>query len=151
MTGAAHSYQALAIPPQGPMGAPGIGIQGDPGPSGSAGTNLTSDIAISGHKVLARTATGLENASCDNPVHASTVIGVSLNAAAPGDPITVISYGEITEPSWNWTPLLPVFLGLNGLLTQIPPTTSGLFSLIIGFAVSAHVLFVSLGVPMTLI
>ena len=127
------------------MGAPGIGIQGDPGPSGSAGTNLTSDIAISGHKVLVRTPTGLTNASCDNPVHQATVIGVSLNAAAPGDPVTVISYGEITEPTWNWTPLLPVFLGLNGILTQIAPTTPGYFSLIVGFAVSAHVLFVSLG------
>lgn len=130
-----------------------IGIQGRPGRPGLDGIasqqngtiyRAIADTSISGHRAVIRTASGISYASNDNLSHKLATIGVTLNAANVGDMVTVIVYGEITEPSWNWTPNLPVFLGVNGNLVQVAPNQVNSFSLIIGFAISPQILLVSL-------
>lgn len=111
------------------------GTQGPAGRDGAAGdvAVMPASGSISGHRVMAPTGDGrVRYASCDNPADANAVLGISLGAAADGDNVTVQQGGVITEPSWAWVPNLPIFCGLNGLLTQEPPTAG--FAVIVAIA-----------------
>jgi hypothetical protein len=148
-----HVVLAIAPKPQRPVvlaGRQGVkGADGRDGIDGAAlpqsGTFFAAPAAInmSGHRAVIQTNNGLDYASNDNPIHSLELVGVSLNAAIIGGTVNVVVLGNITEPSWNWIPNQPVFLGLNGYLTQAPPSSSGSFSLIIGLATSTTALFVS--------
>lgn len=46
------------------------------------------------------------------------VLGISLTAAADGQPVTVQRFDKMTEPSWFWIPGLPIYCGPLGVLTQ---------------------------------
>ena len=100
---------------------------------------------IQGHRVIANR-NGLADIcdvldinSCKN------AIGVGLNAAAIGESVTIVSFGEISESSWQFTADAPVFLGPNGTLTQTVPQ-AGIF-LQIGIAQSATSIFVDISSP----
>ncbi len=58
-----------------------------------------------------------------------TFAGISLGAAVSGTMVQVMTNGLVVEPSWSWTPLLPVYIGLLGALTQTVPTV-GFFHLV---------------------
>ena len=133
-----------------------MGQQGPSGPAGPAGgatyTYPAGTGAISGHRVV--TLDSGHNAiyaSNDTLAHANKLLGVTLNAALASDPVNVQRLGELTEPSWNWTPDLPVYLGKNGHLTQTPPSAAdSVFSVVVGFPVTSTTLFVSIGNPIIL-
>lgn len=55
--------------------------------------------------------------------------------------------GDVTEPSWSWTPEAPVFLGSNGQLTQAPPDDSAAFTLCVGFAATTTTLVLRFEAP----
>lgn len=80
--------------------------------------------------------------------HANKVLGMTTGAAALGGMATVQTGGEITEPSWGWVLDQPIYLGINGLLTQTPPIAG--FSLIIGFPITATKIFINLREPLIL-
>lgn len=127
------------------------GIQGPPGPAAPAGGSVMSvpvDTNIGGHRIV-HASGSLRHASCDDTATMQSVLGITLNAAAPGGSVNVVRVGEVTEPTWNWTVGSPVYLGLNGVLTQTLPATAR-FSLIVGFAKSQTELFVSLREPIIL-
>ena len=90
----------------------------------------------------------LAYASCDDTTHFGRVVGVTTQAAEPGAPCNVQNFDRIVEGTWSWTPGEPVFLGTNGALTQTAPTAG--FLMVVGFAISATVLFVSLRDPILL-
>jgi hypothetical protein len=125
--------------------------QGPPGPPGrdgsAVGVTAVSSIAISGHRVVLVPATDVQYASNDDPTHVNKVLGLTNNAAAAGDDIEVVTAGEVIEPSWNWTPG-PVYLGLNGLLTQTVPTSG--FIKQVGIAMTATRLLVAFWPPIML-
>lgn len=133
-----------------------VSRQGPPGPAGvpgeaSGGENilLTAGPAIGGHRiVLVDGLLAAGYASKDDLTHIGRVYGVTLNAAGAGEPVTVRTRGAIEELSWAWTPLAPVFLGVNGLLTQTVPTSG--FQQVIGVAITATVLFVNPREPIVL-
>ena len=138
---------AIAAGQQGPAGPSGI-----PGPAGGTAMVFTATTAIGGHRVLALNAANeVIYASNDTLGTAHKIIGMSLNAAAPGGAINVARGSEVIEPSWNWTTTLPVYLGTNGLLTQTPPVSPATFSLIVGFPTSATGLFLSVREPITIV
>lgn len=83
--------------------------------SGSA-----SPFAIGGHRVISATDLGVRYASSDDPISVETVLGLTDAASDAGTPLSYRREGAVDEPSWSWA-LGPVFLGLNGLLTQIAP------------------------------
>jgi hypothetical protein len=114
------------------------------GPQGQTGSvtflKYFADGTISGHRVVRATADGkVGYASSANPGDAQLIIGISMNAAADGDTVNVHYIGPITEPSWAWAPNMPVYCGIDGALTQTPPTSG--FILIIGAAISATAIF----------
>jgi hypothetical protein len=101
--------------------------------------------SIQGHRVIANR-NGLADIcdvldinSCKN------AIGIGLNAAAIGEAVTIVSFGEISESSWQFITDAPVFLGPNGTLTQTIPQ-AGIF-LQVGIAQSATSIFVDISNP----
>lgn len=72
---------------------------------------------------------------------ALVVVGVTLNAALIGDPVTVQSSGTVTEASWNWVTDATVWLGADGHLTQTVPATGALVK--IGTPIAPNALHIS--------
>lgn len=142
----AASIDLVEVAEQGPAGAPGI-----PGPAGGASMSFTATTPIGGHRVLALDASGaVIYADNSTLAHAANLIGLSLNAASSGGAISVLRGGEVIEPTWTWTPLLPVYLGINGLLTQTAPVFPAAFSLIVGFPIAPDTLFFAVREPIIL-
>lgn len=136
--------------PQGPAGPPGA--QGPAGPSGGSALSVVAASSIGGHRVVVlNTAGEPEYADNTNSSHTNKILGITLNAGNSGDTLSVVRSGEVVEPTWSWTPNLPVFLGVNGLLTQTVPSTPAVFSQVIGFPTNATTLFVHLREPLLLI
>ena len=64
----------------------------------------------------------------------------TTGAASMGTSVTIQTDGPMIEPSWAWDVDKLVWLGLNGYLTQIPPTAGYLVQ--IGIPSSATVLII---------
>ena len=134
---AAAQTNHLDVAFTGPAGIRGIdGVQGPQGIPGIAGGSLIQCVAgesISGHRAI-RLNNGFafycNSMALDN---AGTAIGISTQATLTGGTFNVQTLGIIDEGSWNWIPG-PVFVGNNGLLTQIP---TGVFTQQIGVATTA--------------
>ena len=123
----------------------GPGVPGPPGPPGPAGGYAvgTAATALSGHRVVTADPDGTwRYASNDNPADMAAPLWITTGAVDAGQQGEAVILGPITEPSWSWNPG-PVFLGLNGALTQTPPAApDAVFLVQVGFATSATTLFV---------
>lgn len=122
------------------------GAQGDIGPSGGSAFSAISNVPIGGNRFVVSDGDGhVQYATSDDLTHAGKVLGITLGAAVAGDSISIQRVGEVEEAGWNWTLDQPVYLGTNGLATQTQPTS--VFSLIVGFPITATKLFVSIREP----
>lgn len=126
------------------------GITGPRGPSGGETLQKYALSIISGHKVVISSGNNeISYASNNVRDHQFRVVGITLNSANVGFPIEVRQFGEITEPSWNFV-VGPVFLGVNGELTQVPPVSPAVFSLIMGYALSPTTINVNIQSPINI-
>lgn len=126
----------ITIVTEGPQGAPG-------------GMNITctTEIALSGHRFIVLDddmAVYADNTILD---HAHRVVGMTTGASNEGS-VSVQTSGEHDEPTWAWTLGVPVFLGINGMLTQTPPSSG--FSLVVGFPITATKLYIKIQQPLIL-
>lgn len=122
--------------------------EGNPSPP-VVGTSYIARGPISGHKAVAAYFNhSVIQASSDDTSIANSVLGISVNAAIDAAPVTVISSGEIIEPTWNWIPDMPIFVGRDGKLTQTPPSEG--FQLIIAVATSQQSIAVGIKQPIIL-
>lgn len=125
------------------------GFQGPPGQQGAQGVSAgaiqrTAPFAMSGHRIVAEVGGQLVYASAATPAHAGQILGMTMNAADPGAFVEIRQDGDVTEPSWSFTPDRPVYLGANGQLTQTPPTAPDFaFLQVIGFATAANRIFLN--------
>jgi len=123
----------------------GPGVPGPPGPPGPAGGYAvgTASATLSGHRVVTASPDGTwRYASNDNLADLMAPLWITTGAIGAGEQGEAVIVGPIIEPSWSWTPG-PVYLGVDGLLTQIPPLApAAIFLAQVGFATSATVLFV---------
>lgn len=110
----------------------------------------TAASALGGHRVVRLNPSGgLDYASSDVAWHAGTVLGVTRGAAASGSLQSVVRDGQIEEPTWNWQVGRPVFLGVDGVLTQdLPP--AAVFSLVVGFPIAPTRLLVAIREPLVI-
>lgn len=76
---------------------------------------------LSALRVVAVDAGALVYADSANPDHAFKVLGLLSAAVSSGSKAQAITEGAWTDPSWNWDPSIPIWLGANGTLTQTPP------------------------------
>lgn len=105
------------------------------------GLSYEAGEALGGHRAVYRAADGLlYYASQDAPQNAHLTLGLTTGSASLGAAATVRTRGPITEAAWSWALNNPVWLGLNGQITQTPPT-SGAYQ-ILGWPLSATTLFV---------
>ena len=119
------------------------GPQGIPGES-SVLTTLIASTNISGDRGIVLNSAG-QAIYADNTTiaHGNKFAGVSQGAATAGNAVSIKSFGEMTEPTWNWTVDEPVYLGAGGLLTQTVPVSPAKFSIIVGMATAATKLFIN--------
>lgn len=124
--------------------------------NGGGGTTLLTHPAamdLGGHRIVVLDSDGraiyADNATIE---HASILLGLTTGAASSGSDATIQPFGEIVEPSWSWALNEPVFLGANGLLTQVVPEPgdSAAFQVIVGFPLSATSLFIRIDEPILL-
>lgn len=136
---------------QGPAGAQGPA--GPPGPPSGGQYVYTAAIPLGGHRVLTLNAAGQAiYADAGTLAHMNRIVGMSTGAAIAGAPITSQLVGEFTEGSWNWTLDVPIYLGTNGHLTQVQPTSPGsLFSLVVAFPISATRIFLNPREPILIV
>ncbi len=45
--------------------------------------------------------------------------GVTKVAVSPGNDVSLIRVGKLTDNMWSWTPDAPIFVGASGVLTQV--------------------------------
>jgi hypothetical protein len=123
------------------------GLMGPPGPQGIPGTyteeGFVSAANIGGHSVVSINAMGqLVVASCDQ-YNTNHVIGITINAVVAGNQTLVTTKGSVEHLGWTLNPDQPVFLGINGAITQTVPLTAT-YQKVIGYAVSATRLTLSI-------
>lgn len=116
--------------------------------SGVPVMQVQADIAIGGHRAVVLNSIG-KAIYADNTIaaHANGIIGISIESASAGGFFRAQFAGLMQEPSWSWTPNLPVFLSTNGLLTQAPPVSPAVFSHVLGVAVSGTSIAINLKDP----
>lgn len=131
------------------------GQQGPPGPPGAPGQAGVSYVifkargAIGGHRALRSAFSGgVRYADSRDAAGAASVLGISLHAAEDGDDLHVATSGEVVEPSWSWVEDLPIFVGAEGELTQVPPDTG--FQLVVAVATSPTSALVSIKQPIVI-
>lgn len=138
----------LVVPDNAPPDVITLGIQGPPG--ASAALTVVAAQALGGHKAVIANGDGsVSYADAATAAHIGHVVGVTLGAASASAPIDVRDEGRIDEPSWNWNPALPLYLGLNGQLTQTLPNTAA-FLQIIGVVLAPTSIVVQLSDPVLL-
>lgn len=104
------------------------GPQGPPGASGTPGTSLvvtkTAGETISAGKAVYLDTATVVKLSDHSVVARQKCIGVAKTAATVGNSIEVITDGIFTDAIFSgFTLNEPVWVGLNGVLTQTPPTS----------------------------
>jgi len=140
-----HQPAVLVDGVPGPRGP--AGPQGEPGPPAEMPL-LVAARALGGHRaVVAVGDDRVDYASADQPDHAGRVLGITAGAVDAAEAVRVVIAGPMVEPSWNWVSG-PVFVGLDGLLTQAPPASG--FVQVVGAALAPTRLLVALGDPIIL-
>ena len=124
------------------------GPQGLPGSAGSGYVEFPAAVALGGHRAVRLQAGQAIYASSDAAADANLVLGLTLGAVDANGTAQIQTSGVMDEPSWAWTADLPVFCGVAGVLTQVPPTTG--FSLIVGTAVTPTSIFIGAKSPIVL-
>lgn len=125
------------------------GEEGPPGPPGPAGG--TAVLWPPGETIFGQRVVRAENGLIYHPdvtlvEHAKAVFGISLQSGSAGDdPLQVQVSGELTEPSWNWTPGY-VYCGQDGQLVQPAQDIGWLLS--IGRAISPTTIIIDIDTPL---
>lgn len=110
------ALQVIEVVEQGPPGP-----IGPPGSGGAQTLSLTAAHVLSGHRMVVATPAGAAYADPADPAHADALVGLTTGAALAGDVATILAAGELDEPSWAWTPGLPLYVTAGGQLSHTPP------------------------------
>jgi hypothetical protein len=92
---------------------------------------LTASVALSGQRAVSLNGAG--GVVYFNPAQPD-VVGVTTGAVSIGQPVSVQIQDVLDEPSWSWTPGLPVYAGTNGVLSQTPPSSG--YLVVVGVALT---------------
>jgi hypothetical protein len=131
------------------------GPRGDKGDKGDSATGfvINASIALGGHRIVKSDGTGAATYASNNDLSSSYgILGMTTGAAAQGAPLSIQESGRIIEPSWNWIPSQPIYLGIDGTLTQTPPnkTAGAVFILVVGFAMTSTSIYIHIREPIIL-
>ena len=133
-----------------------MGIQGNPGEKGDPGTTVlkVAGEALGGHRMVTVDDQGLGKvwyAYNTNISHLHRVLGMTTGAVAEGDTASILTFGEWHSDTWNWVQYNSIYLGVNGLLTQVVPTyPDSAYLQIIGFPTSPTSMMLRIAEPIIL-
>lgn len=138
----ANEVEISSPGPQGPQGPPG-----NSGITDSLLRSFTAGEDLSGHQIVIRQADStVITASNDTLTEVHGPLWMTTGAASSGQPVEVLIFGNSQEPSWAWSPGQPIYLGLAGVMTQIPPSAPGASFLVqIAYATGPDSIFYSQG------
>ena len=90
----------------------------------SQGTRIVAPAGttLGGHRVVYLDSARAARYASSADATAYQAIGLTIGAASSGADATIQTTGELTEPSWAFTPG-PVYLASAGQLTQTPPAS----------------------------
>lgn len=125
------------------------GPQGIPGVTSGVTFSCEAGETLSGHRAVYVENDKAYYASCLEASHAHRVVGVTIGAAIQGTTAIIQDSSEIEEPTWSWTVGIPVWLGENGVLQQVLPSSG--FALRVGFPMSPTKLYINICEPIFLI
>lgn len=136
------------------------GYTGDPGPVGPAGppgTEITKCIlektaisSIGEHRVVFVNSTGKVSMAYMPDVQGGyKVLGISTQSYTAGQLAKILTFGELSNPLWNWSVGTPIYCGPDGTLLQAPLESwqGAAFELVVGIPTSPTSLFVRIGTP----
>lgn len=130
-----------------------IGEQGPQGATGLSGTSYIPDVLsgsnLSGHRIVYLDINGnAQYASADNFNHIGKVVGITTSATTAGSLAEIRTMGKFEEPSWNFDINFPIYLGIEGLITQATPSLpNSLFSQIVGYVINPTTIYIQLQTP----
>lgn len=90
-------------------------------------------------------------ASSDNAAHMHRVIGISVESVPASTLFGIYNHEILFNASWSWSVGGPIYLGLQGILTQTPPVFPDVFSLRIGVALTPQIAEIEVQTPIKLI
>lgn len=98
--------------------------QPDPNPEGGVDKQVyTTGEAVPRFGLVYLTTTSNTVRKASNVDSTKTpVIGMALTSVPANSEGSFLRRGQVYNPSWSWTLGLPIFLGVDGALTQTPPT-----------------------------
>jgi hypothetical protein len=108
-------------------------VGGTPGPAGTSTGNASIDM-VAAVPIGGQRAVSVGGIYADQNT-SPEVVGISTAAYGVGQLMALRDSGLLSEPSWNWTPNQPIYLGTAGLLSQVAPTSG--YVVHIGIATSA--------------
>jgi hypothetical protein len=118
-----------------------VGEQGPPGSGGGSGSTTETYItatAIGGQRIVVTNSSGEAiYAQNTDAAHANMATKITTGAAESSAEVTVQFIGTMTDVSFTWTPGATLYLGVNGLMTQTPPTSPAVFSKVVAVAETA--------------
>jgi hypothetical protein len=116
-------------------------IQTDPDKTISS---FIAGIDISGHTIVSRSVDTVIPSDPADSTSVHNIVGITNQASVTGSPIDIVTSGMIHDDSWS---LLdgPVFLGVNGILTQSAPTSG--YLVVIGYSASSKDIRLNIGQP----
>jgi hypothetical protein len=77
-----------------------------------------------------------------NDVSAGSIAGIAMQSVNIGQILTPVINQPVTDQSWNWVRGSPVFLGVDGTLTQTPPVVGYLVA--VARVLSTNTLFIEI-------
>ncbi len=127
-----------------------VGLQGPPGAAGDMVlTDYLAGEPLGGDRVVIVGDDGkLYYADNTNLSHLFRILGITTGAADLNAQANVRTGGIMNEPTWDWDLYQFIYLGTNGLLTQIVPTTG--FLIVIGYPISSTKIMVDIKIPLVL-
>ena len=134
---------------------PGASIAVEVSPSASlgalpsrAGWTATNDSALplGGLRILAQVGGSLVYADPMDAAHLGKPTGFASRVMQPSESLVLITQGEWSDPSWNFTPGATLYLAPSGLIAEAP-TVGAAFDLIIGAAITATHIVIELQTP----
>ena len=93
----------------------------NPLPAPTVETEITlpcAEMVVEGYAVKVNALNQLERCSAFNATHLNTLIGLAKQTGNIGNVIAVAEDEFMTNTAWAWQPNKPVFLGIDGTLTQ---------------------------------
>ena len=121
-------------------------LSGGSGGGTGPGTSTTYEAAedIGGHSAITLNTAGKAiKATNTNSKHSAAILGVTSAAVTTGSQVAATDIGLVTNPGWGLTIDMPVYLGLNGVLTQTIPVSPS-FIKQLGIAISSDSVLVSI-------